>query len=132
MLDSRSKKQLLAASAIALKLCETQYDNMMGYERLHEIHKRGTPVKMMKYRLAIQLFKLYNSRTETQDWIDLNFQQNFNERMTKVQINDVSSLRIGRNSLMNRLNCINNTIDYSWLNKSIDTFKIQCKLTFLA
>ena len=31
-----------------------------------------------------------------------------------------------------RLNCINNTIDYSWLNKSIDTFKIQCKLTFLA
>ena len=86
----------------------------------------------MKYRLAIQLYKVYNGRTENQDWIDLNFQQNFNGRNIHVQINDVSNLRIGRNSLMNRTNCINNKIDYSWLNKTLDSFKKQCKLTFLA
>ena len=34
-------------------------------------------------------------------------------------------------SIMNRLNCINNKIDYQWLKKSIDSFKIQWKLTFL-
>ena len=105
---------------------------MMGFERLHEIHNRATPIKMMKYRLAIQLYKVYNGSNENQDWIDLNFQQNFNDRSIRVQINDVSNLRIGRNSLMNRMNCINNKVDYNWLNKSIDSFKILCKLTFLA
>ena len=105
---------------------------MMGFERLHEIHTRATQIKMMKYRLAIQLYKTYNGSNENQDWIDLNFQQNFNDRSINVKINEVSSLRIGRNSLMNRLNCINNKVNYNWLNKSIDSFKILCKLTFLA
>ena len=111
---------------------QTQYENMIGFEQLHEMHKRATPIKMMKYRLALQLYKIYNGGNENQDWIDLNFQQNFNERNIHVQINDVSNLRIGRNILMNRLNCINNKIDYSWMNKTIDSFKILCKLTFLA
>ena len=65
------------------------------------------------------------------DWIDLNFQQNFNDRNNHVQINDASKLRIGRNTLMNRLNCINNKIELNWLNKLIDSYKILCKLTFL-
>ena len=95
-------------------------------------HYRATPIKMMKYWLAIQLYKVYNGRTENQDWIDLKFQQNFNDRNIHVQINDVSNLRIGRNSLMNRMNCINDKVDYRWLNKTIDSFKILCKLTFLA
>ena len=96
------------------------------------MHKRATPIKMMKYRLALQLYKIYNGGNENQDWIDLNFPQNFNKRNIHVQINDVSNLRIGRNILMNRLNCINNKIDYSWMNKTIDSYKILCKLTFLA
>ena len=69
---------------------------------------------------------------ETEDWIDLNFQQNFNNPNNHVQINDISNLRIGKNSLMNRMNCINSKIDNSWLNKSIDSFKIHCKMTFLS
>ena len=131
MLDPRSKKQLLAASAMALKLCEPQYDNMIGYERLHGMQNRATPMKMMKYRLAIQLYKIYNSKYESQDWLDLNFQQNFNDRYQHVHITDDSSIRIGRNCIMNRLSCINGRIEYSWLNKSIDTFKVHCKSTFL-
>ena len=86
---------------------------------------------MMKYRMAIQLYKIYNSKTENMDWIDLNFQQNFNDRNLHVRINDVSRLRIGKNTIMNRLNCLNGKIEYSWLNKSIDSFKILCKSTFL-
>ena len=117
--------------AMALRLCETHYDNMISFERLHEIHGRATPLKMMKYRMAIQLYKIYNGRSQNEDWIDLNFQQNFSNRNTCVQIIDVSSIRIGRNSIMNRMNCINNKIELNWLNKSIDSYKILCKLTFL-
>ena len=88
----------------------------------------------MKYRLAIQLYKLYNAinQNDNDNWIDLNFQQNFNDRNNFVQINDVSKLLIGRNTIVNRFKCLNNTIDYGWLNQSLDNFKVKCKLKFLA
>ena len=66
----------------------------------------------MEYRLAIQLYKTKNANDENNNWIDLNFQQNFNERSNWVQIYDVSKLTIGKNNIMNRFNCINNKIDY--------------------
>ena len=88
---------------------------------------------MMKYRLSIQLYKLYNANNgnENENWIDLNFQQNFNDRNNYVQIFDTSRLMIGRNTIVNRFKCLNNTIDYDWLNLSLDTFKVRCKLKFL-
>ena len=92
MMDPRLKKQLLAASAMALKLCESQFDNMISYDKLHELQGRATPMKMMRYRLAVQLYKVYNAILMNDDWIDLNFQQNFNDRNKLVQINDVSKL----------------------------------------
>ena len=30
-----------------------------------------------------------------------------------------------------RFKCLNNTIDYDWLNLSLDTFKVRCKLKLL-
>ena len=131
MLETRCKKQLLAASSMALKICVSHYDSSISFNKLHELQKRATPTKMMWYRLAVQLYKVYNAIMMNDDWIDLNFQQNFNDRNNHVQINDASKLRIGRNTLMNRLNCINNKIELNWLNKSIDSYKILCKLTFL-
>ena len=97
------------------------------------MHKRGKPEDMMKYRLAIQLYKLYNATTqnENDNWIDLNFQQNFNDRNHHLQINDVSRLLIGRNTIVNRFKCLNNSVDYDWLNQSLDTFKVKCKLKLL-
>ena len=68
---------------------------------------------------------------ENENWIDLNFQQNFNDRNNYVQIFDTSRLMIGRNTIVNRFKCLNNTIDYDWLNLSLDTFKVRCKLKFL-
>ena len=34
-------------------------------------------------------------------------------------------------TIMNRLNFINSNIDYRWLNKYIDSFKIHCKFDIL-
>ena len=96
---------------MALKICVSHYDSSISFDKLHELQRRATPTKMMCYRLAVQLYKVYNARMMNDDWIDLNFQQNFNDRNNHVQINDVSKLRFGRNTLMNRLNCINNKIE---------------------
>ena len=52
---------------MALKLMERSPDPMLSYEKLHEINKRAKPGQMMKYKLTIQLYKIYNSDTMTDD-----------------------------------------------------------------
>ena len=84
-----------------------------------------------KYRMAIQLYKIYNAEERTDDWIDMNFQQNFNARNGKFQINDYSRLKIGRNVLCNRLNELNNQINLDWLNQSLISFKLKMKSLLL-
>ena len=49
-----------------------------------------------KYRLAIQLYKIYNSTEMDSDWLDMNTQQNFNSRSNLFQIYDCSSIRVGK------------------------------------
>ena len=45
--------------------------------------------------------------------------------------NQCFPFKVGINSLANRLTSINNKIPLSWLNLSLDTFKIRCKDAFI-
>ena len=106
-------------------------DLRISYEQMHKIHKRATPINVMKYRHSIQLFKIYNSDNQSDDWMDLNFQQNFNARNDFVQIYDVSQLKVGKNLMMNRLSILNGQIKLDWLNFGLNSFKIKMKQLFM-
>ena len=84
-----------------------------------------------KYRLAIQLYKIYNNDYYNDDWQDMNAQQNFIARMEMFQINDVSRLKVGKNILCNRLTVLNNQVNLNWLNLSLISFKLKVKSIFL-
>ena len=88
-------------------------------------------MEMMKYKLAVQLFKIYNGAMINDDWLDLNDQQNFNERFNSVQIFDTSRIRVGKNIIMNRMTCLNRRINYDWLNLSLIGYKLKVKELFL-
>ena len=87
--------------------------------------KRGTPDQMSNYKHALQLYKLHNSNTMTDDWISLNVQQNFNGRNEKIQFFNIFNYKVGRNLLVNRFKVLNNKIDYFWFNESFNTFKVN-------
>ena len=125
------KQKLLAASANALKLCTSPLPQNTSYNAIHSLAKRGTPDQMSDYKLAIQLFKLYNSDKNSNDWIDLNFQQMFNARQEHFSVCNTSRYKVGRNLIVNRLHSLNNKISYDCLNKSFEAFKITCKNLFL-
>ena len=93
------KQQLLGTSAMALKLLERSPDLMISDDKLHNMKKRGTPIQMMKYRLAIQLYKINNSNTINDGWLDMNFHYNFNERNNFVRIFDNSRLGLEKTEL---------------------------------
>ena len=130
-LNTVLKQHLLSASANALKILGNKSDLRTSYDQLHRIHKRAVPLDVMKYRLAIQLHKLYNDNYTNNDWIDLNLQQNFNSRQTCVRITDCSNVKVGKNILVNRLGVLNNLISYDSLNLSLIAFKLHCKNIFL-
>ena len=93
---------------------------------------RATPEMMLQYKLAVCLYKLYNS-----DFYPFEFTLlNFNQILTGHQMNFVTlksnAFRIGLNSLTNRLPVINNKIPLNWLNMTIDTYKVKCKKLFLS
>ena len=129
-LNTRHKQHILAASANALKILNNVTDLRTSYVQLHINEKRALPMNFAKYRLAIQLFKIYNGYCINDDWLDMNTQQNFNARNLMFHINDVSNRRIGRNIFCNRLTVLNDRIHLDWLNLSLNAFKLKAKMIF--
>ena len=121
----------MSASANALKLCLSQLPLNTSHETIHRLAKRGTPSQMSLYKHALQLYKLHNSTSMSDDWIDLNVQQNFNRRNDHIQIFNRSNYKVGRNLLVNRFKNLSNKINYSWLNESFNSFKVKCKKLLL-
>ena len=130
-LSTHLKTKLLSASANALKMCLTTLPQNTSHDSIHRMTKRGTPTQMCNYKHAIQLYKLFNSTTMSDDWISLNFQQNYNGRNNKLQIFNSSNYKVGQNLLVNRFKPLNNKIDYLWFNESFNSYKIKCKTIFL-
>ena len=130
-LNARNKQLILAASSNALKMLNNVTDLRTSYKQLHTNEKRALPMDFAKYKLAIQLYKIYNCSTFDENWMDMNHQQNFNARTKMFLINDSSKLMVGRNIISNRLNVLNNQVDLDWLNLSLISFKLKVKDLFL-
>ena len=125
------KKNILTASASALKLALNypQYD--ISHVNLHKITNRATPDMFCKYKLALLLFKTFNDKIPFDEWISLNFEQQNSSRQTNFMINKNNNLVVGLNALSNRLISLNGEIPLVWLNENYTKYKLLCKKRFL-
>ena len=103
----------------------------MSYKDLHIINKRATPPQLMKYKLSIQLHRLYNGNEPIHDWLALNHNQNLSRRQIYFETIKQSNFRVGNNFLSNRLHILNKQIPLQWLNAPLNSMKIKCKQLFL-
>ena len=83
-------------------------------------------------KAAIQLYKLYNATDSSLDWVTLNLNQILTTRQTKFLISKSNNNKVGLNILPNRLSILNGIIPLSWLNYTIETYKIHIKKLFLS
>ena len=65
------------------------------------------------------------------EFVHLNQNQILTSRQTMFKTLKSNAFKVGMNSLTNRLTHINDFIPLTWLNMSIDTFKVHCKKLFL-
>ena len=131
-LNVNSKKQLLSASANAMKLCERHYNPEISYVDLHKKYERALPNDFCMYRHCLMLFKIFNYMIPEYDWLDLNIQMINTRRQKFFEVQNHSVYKVGNNILSNRLSCLNKKIELDMLNLPFNSYKILCKKMFLS
>ena len=96
------------------------YDWYVSFEDLHAMAKRATPEKLMLYKLSLQLFKIFNYSIPVTEWYLLNQNIIFTSRQTKFKTTKRNRLRLGMNTMSNRLWILNDKIlQRPWLHSHI-------------
>ena len=124
-------KKLKFASANALRFCNRSMTVFNTHTEIHANAKRALPDQMMNYKQAILMYKLFNTCQPEQEFLQLNFQLNQNPRIQTLNFFTRQKYDVGKNILLNRFSHLNNKINISWLELSLDSFKVKCKALFL-
>ena len=124
-------KKLKYVSANALRACDRSLTLFDNHTHIHNVSNRALPDQMMQYKHSILMFKLFKTCQPEQEFVNLNFQYNQNERIPSANFFSRSNYEQGKNILLNRIAHLNNKINKSWLNLSMDSFKVKCKELFL-
>ena len=128
---SAQNKKLKLASANAIRSCDKSLTMFHTHTQIHAISGRALPDQMLNYKHALQMHRLFNQCQPESEFINLNFQLNQNPRIRYANFFIRQNYNIGKNILLNRLAHINDKIEKSWLDQSLNTFKIKCKRLFL-
>ena len=73
----------------------------------HNCTKCWIELLKSKFKHALIRHKIYNDTGVGINWIDLNLNQNFNERNDKFMAVDRSRFKVGKNIISNRLKAVN-------------------------
>ena len=82
-------------------------------------------------KLSIQLYKLYNSKEHSLEWILLNWNQILTSRQTLFSILNLNMKKVGLNIKKNGFSVLNGKIPLDWFYNSSDSFKVKCKRLLL-
>ena len=117
---------------MALRVSIRHGDYSQSFINLQKMCNRAPPESILKHKLALCLYKLYNKDYNSIESAHLNFNQILTSRQTVFKTSKSNIFKVGINSLSNRLAHLYDEIPLSWLNMSIDTFKIHCKKLYLS
>ena len=122
---------LFGSCLISLCFWVTKFDAFTSFENIHMLCNRATPNQIMKYKLALCLYKLYNIDFNSLEFVLLNFNQVITSRQLTFTTLKSNRTKVGLNSLANRFHHINGNIPFEWLNCSFETYILKCKRMYL-
>ena len=124
-------KMLKFASANALRIITNEITIFHTHTEIHKMTNRALPDQIIKYKHALMMYKLFRQCVPDEEFINLNFQANLNQRIVHHNFIRSQNFNVGQNILLNRLCSLNNTIPQSWTNESYLSHKLKCKNLFL-
>ena len=111
-LKNNLKQKLLSSSAKAITVCVKYCTRDVSFNDLHALYHRATPENVLSYKMAISLYRLYNSEIYSLEWVSLNCNQIITSRQTKIISSKAHIKPVGINALANRFYILNNTIPF--------------------
>jgi len=128
---SKHWKSLNSLHYKALRSSVGDFRNKIARATLNQMFKRATPVQWMCYSNAKLAITLYNTQNGPEMSAKLRNASYINDRTSgRAIFMDSSRLRIGKNSLCNRLNCMR-SIKFDWTNGITDhALRTNLKKTF--
>ena len=124
-------KQLMSASAKALKVALHYPDPMISYVNLHKMANRATPEMFLKYKMSLLLYRTFNNEIPETDWLSLNFDQILTSRQSNFLTQKTNNYNVGLNISSNKFYVLNGKIILDWLSLPINSYKILCKQRFI-
>ena len=126
-LKSSLKHKLFRLSTQALKIASEDIYNVFGGNELHLLFKRFTPHQMTNYISLLNLYRLMNNKIPEMLWIQMQFNSHPLTRANKTLITPSNKVKVGLNSLSNRLSYPSTLVTNDDLNKEYPAFKILAK-----
>ena len=114
-----------------LRSCNKNLTIFHTHTQIHSLSARALPDQILNYKHAIMMFKLFNNCQPENEFVQMNFQYNQSQRIKHSNFFIRQNYDSGKNILLNRLAHLNDKIEKSWLDQSLNTFKIKCKQLFL-
>ena len=83
--------------------------------------------KLLEYKLALQLHKVFNTNVATSDWTNINLNNIQTSRQTGFMTSRNNRLKLGMNIISNRFFYPNGKIELGWLKLAYRSFKTKLK-----
>ena len=126
-LNSNLKSKIQSISTQALRVVAEDFYCTFNSRELHLLLNRFTPFQMTQYISLLNLYRTINNKIPESIWIDLQFKYLPLTRSNKFLLPPTNKLRIGMNSLSNRLSYTSTLINNDDLNKEYLTYKLLAK-----
>ena len=130
-LDAASWKKLNSVHYRALRTLLGDFKNSKNREEIDSIAKRATPIEWANYCIASTVIRLYN-KSDTRIANELRSAAYVNDRLPhRARFIDRSKLKIGRQSIKNRIGNLFSRISFDWIGEpSDDTIRRSLKREF--
>jgi hypothetical protein len=131
--SSGLKNKLLSMSAKCLMIClGYKTSDRKAFAEIHMEAKRATPKMMQLYVHACFMYKIIHNLKPPSVFNKLILTFLNEHRNPNPKFTSINKLRVGYNSLHNRLAEVSQLVNFDWTSLSYPTFKIKAKELFLA
>ena len=121
------KRKLLSLSTYALRIVVNDVYKTFNATELHTLLNRFTPNQWRIYSSLLTLFRIFNHQIPEDIWLDMQINALPLTRANKTLIPPKNKIKVGVNSILNRLSFVSTLITNDQLNLSYDSFKIVAK-----
>ena len=119
-------------SAKCLMIClGYKTSDRKSFSKIHSEAKRATPKMMQQYIHACYMFKIFLEYRPVSLYNKLILTFQNENRNPNPKFTSINKLKVGGNSLHNRLSEVSQSINFNWMSISYSSFKIKAKEVFL-